>query len=171
MNKLTFMFFLVFASASYAQNLKIDSSKSTVSFLFMDDDVNGTLLGFNFTGAIFLNDFESSVISGSVASETIDTDNWLRNRHLRNKYFETDDFPLISFISSTISLSDRSYNVNGDLKIKGISKQITFKFTSINNSLIGKALINSSDFGILIHDEISRNKVMITVTLPYIKMD
>lgn len=165
------MFFLVFASANYAQNLKIDSSKSTVSFLFMDDDVNGTFLGFNFTGAIFLNDFESSVISGSVASETIDTDNWLRNRHLRNKYFETDVFPLISFISSTISLSNRSYHVNGYLKIKGISKQITFKFTSINNSLIGKALINSSDFGILIHDEISRNKVMITVTLPYTKMD
>ena len=167
MMKYLIVFFLFSISNSVAQQVEIKDAQARVSFLFLDDDVDGSLSDFKFTGNLNLSDLENSSISGTVASETIDTDNWLRNRHLRNKYFKTDDFPTIRFRSNSILKVQNAYIVNGNLSIKGISKPVRFRFTANKNVLIGQATINASDFNIMIHDEVNRNKVEITITLPY----
>jgi polyisoprenoid-binding protein YceI len=167
MKKTILILFLGLSSLLFAQQLRIDEAKTTVSFLFLDDDVDGTFSNFKFTGNLDMNDLETSTISGSVASETIDTNNWLRNRHLRNKYFKTDTFPLIKFKSTSISASEETILVHGTLTIKGISKAVKFSFTKKNNVLIGKAIINASDFDIFIHDDPSRNKLTIKISMPY----
>ena len=97
MKKVIFLFLILSVQTITSQNIIVDEEKATVSFLFLDDDVDGTLSEFKFTGSLNFEDLETSVISGTVATETIDTDNWLRNRHLRNKYFKADDFPLLKF--------------------------------------------------------------------------
>jgi polyisoprenoid-binding protein YceI len=167
MKKPIFILMFSFSSLLFAQQIQIDEAKTSVSFLFLDDDVDGTLSDFKFTGNLNLNDLETSTISGSVASETIDTNNWLRNRHLRNKYFETDTFPLISFKSSSISTSEGSILVYGTLTIKNISKTVKFSFTNKNNVFTGKAAINASDFDIFIHDDAYRNKLTIKISMPF----
>lgn len=167
MKKTIFILILSFSNLLFAQQLKIDEAKTTVSFLFLDDDVDGTLSDFKFTGNLDLNELETSTISGSVASKTIDTNNWFRNRHLRNKYFKANEFPLISFKSTSISASEDSIIVQGKLIIKNISKAVKFSFTNKNNILTGKTSINASDFDIFIHDDASRNKLTIKISMPY----
>ena len=167
MKKIRFLFLIVLTQTGIAQNIVVNEAKATVEFLFLDDDVDGTLSDFKFTGNFDLNSLETSTLSGTVATETIDTDNWLRNRHLRKKYFKSDDFPLLKFQSNRISAEGDALIVNGMLTIKGISKAANFRFTNTSNLPIGKASINASDFDIYIHDETERNKVTITISLPY----
>ena len=159
---------LIFSTQSIiAQNIVVNEDKATVDFLFLDDDVDGTLSDFKFTGNLSFNALETSTLSGTVATETIDTDNWLRNRHLRNKYFKSDDFPLLKFKSESITAEGDTLIVNGVLTIKDISKLVNFRFIITSNLLTGKAIINASDFDINIHDETARNKLTITISLPY----
>ncbi|MFT5437669.1 MAG: polyisoprenoid-binding protein YceI [Ulvibacter sp.] len=167
MKKTLFLFFIACSQVIIAQNIVVNEDKATVDFLFLDDDVDGTLSDFKFTGSLDFNALETSTLSGTVATETIDTDNWLRNRHLRNKYFKSDDFPLLKFKSDSISAEGDSFIVNGVLTIKGISKIVSFRFSKTSNLLTGKASMNASDFDINIHDETSRNKLTITIVLPY----
>jgi polyisoprenoid-binding protein YceI len=139
-----------------------------VTFLFIDDDVDGTLSGFDFTGKIDLGDPGNSVFSGSVEMETLDTNNWFRNRHLRSKkYFNNKEFPKLFFKSNSVTASGNEFVVRGDLTIKGISKPVSFTFTRLPGKLRGTTVINASDFDIFIHNEPERNMVNVTLTLPY----
>jgi len=167
MKKILFLFLTVCVQVIIAQNIVVNEDKATVNFLFLDDDVDGTLSDFKFTGTLDFDSLETSTLSGTVVTETIDTDNWLRNRHLRNKYFKSDDFPLLKFKSDSITAEADVFIVKGMLTIKGISKAANFRFTKTSNLLTGKASINASDFDINIHDEATRNKVTIIISLPY----
>ena len=69
---------------SIAQS-SVDASKSSVFFVFVDDDVDGSISGFEFTGTINLEDLSKMILSGSVVMETLDTDNWLRTSHLSSQ--------------------------------------------------------------------------------------
>ena len=162
-----FLFLLLSFQSIIAQNIIINDEKATVSFLFLDDDVDGTFSEFKFTGSLNFDDLENSNISGTVATETIDTDNWFRNRHLRNKYFKADDFPLLKFKSKSIIAEGEVLVVQGTLTIKDISKPVTFRFKKSSNKLNGTASINASDYDIYIHDEASRNKLTISISLLY----
>jgi len=167
MKKTHLLLLIVCTQVIIAQNIVVNEDKATVDFLFLDDDVDGTLTDFKFTGTLNFNALETSTLSGTVAAETIDTDNWLRNRHLRNKYFKSKDFPLLKFKSDSISAEGDDLIVNGMLTIKGISKAAIFRFTKTSNLLTGKTAINASDFDINIHKEASRNRLTITISLPY----
>lgn len=162
-----FMLFCVLPSL-YAQSISIIESEAEIQFLFVDDDVDGSLSNFNFNGAINLDDLANSDFSGSVAMETLDTDNWFRDRYLRSKkYFNNKAYPLLSFKSTSVSGAGSEFLVRGNLTIKGISRPVTFNFRKLPGKLQGTAQINTSQFDILIHDEISRNMVEVTITLPY----
>lgn len=162
-----FTLFLAFSSL-YAQSISVVESEAEIAFLFVDDDVDGKLSNFNFSGSINLDDLSNSDFSGSVAMETLDTDNWFRDRHLRSKkYFHNKAYPLLTFKSTTVSGSGSEFLVRGDLTIKGITRSITFTFRKLPGKLRGNAMINTSRFDILIHDDASRNMVEVTITLPY----
>ena len=167
MKKTYLLFLICFAHGMIGQNIIVDQERATVSFLFLDNNVDGTLSEFKFTGILNFNSLETATLSGTVATATIDTDNWLRDRHLRNKYFKSDAFPLLTFKSNSIVLEDTMLIVDGVLSIKGISKPTRFRFTQTSTILEGKAAINASDFDIHIHDTASRNKLTVTITLPY----
>ena len=167
MKKVIFLFLFVCIQAVKSQPVTIDEDKASVNFLFLDDDVDGTLSDLKFTGNIDLKQLELASIGGTVASETIDTDNWLRNRHLRNKYFKVKEYPVLSFKSSSIIASKDIFMVAGLLTIKGIEKPVTFTLSKKMNQLVMEASINASQFDIFIHDEPERNKVDIVIVLPY----
>lgn len=168
MNKFKlFSLLMAFTLSLSAQQIQVDEERGTVTFLFVDDDVDGTLSDFKFTGNVDLGQLESATIAGTVASETIDTDNWLRDRHLRRKYFEVDDYPLLKFKSTSIIASEDVYIVKGSLTMKGIEKEVTFTLSKKVGKLVLEASINASHFNINIHDEVDRNKVDIVIVLPY----
>lgn len=151
-----------------AQVLDIIDEEAKVAFHFVDDEVDGYFEGFSFTGRLDLNDLSNSLLSGSVETNTIDTNNWLRSRHLRaKKYFNAKDFPKLTFKSTSISGTKQSFRIEGTLEIKGIEKTVVWNFTNDGEKLEGTTTVNTADFQIEIHNDRQRNKTVISISLPY----
>ncbi len=97
----------------------------------------------------------SSSVNVSVDANTIYTANSSRDKHLKKEiYFHVARYPRISFQSTRISKTDQpgTYLIEGTLLIKGVSKTISFPFTSIPTTnglmLAGKFRINRRDFNV-----------------------
>ncbi|MEP0266274.1 YceI family protein [Dokdonia sp.] len=163
--------FLLCSSLTLAQELTIDEDNTHISFYFQDQEVSGTMSDFIFMGQIDLDAIESATISGSVASESLDTDNWFRNRHLRStKYFSSKTHPRIYFKSTLIESTGQGFRVSGTLTIKGITQEITWFFKNkADTTFVGTTTINTQDFDIYVYDKRSRNEVSIMITIPYKK--
>ncbi|MCW5519397.1 YceI family protein [Aureitalea sp. L0-47] len=163
-----FILLLVPLSLLNAQQIAINEEEATVKFVFTDEELEGTISDFQFTGSVDLSDMEDSEISGSVLMETLDTDNWFRDRHLRSKkYFHKKEYPRLYFKSNSIRGQQNEFVVKGDLTIKGVSKPVTFTFTKAPGRLIGSAIINTMDFNITIYDGRERNVVNIYINLAF----
>ncbi|MFS4468269.1 YceI family protein [Maribacter sp. 2210JD10-5] len=126
-------------------------SSGTITFNFVEKDVDGSISGFESTSKIDPDNLENSTIKGSVAVETLDTNNFLRNWSLKgSKYFDADAYPKIFFESTLIKVEGSTILATGRLTIKDISKPITITFTKNGNTLKGTTTLFSSDFGITI---------------------
>ena len=106
--------------------------------------------------------FENSIISFEAKVESIDTGVEQRDEHLRsNDFFEAEKYPTISFTSTSFKKngSDTSYDMEGDLTVKGITKPVSLKAnyggtavdmygqTKIGFALEGK--VNRQEFGLV----------------------
>lgn len=150
---------------SNAQSVQLIAS-AEISFVFLNNDVEGTLSGFNSSSTIDLNNLENSQLKGSVDIATISTGNSIRNWSLkRGKYFDADTYPKITFESNTIQVYGRNITVKGQLTIKDITKELSFKFIRNENQLLGTATLYSSDFGIHIKNDREKNKVNAKIIL------
>lgn len=119
-----------------AQNFVPNNDLSKVKFSIknLGINVNGSFSGINGSIAFDSKNLNSSEINLSVNSNSINTENAARDKHLRkDEYFDVVKFPLITFQTTKISPATRlnRYNVEGDLTIKGIKKQIKFELISI----------------------------------------
>lgn len=143
---------------------QIKSAK--ISFEFLNKGVKGSIEGFESKSVINWDNLEQSVLEGSVATETLDTNNGLRNWSLKSgKYFDKNDHPRIAFKSTSILATDAGYTVSGTLTIKGIAKPMTINFTREGNSLIGKATVFTTDFDIKIKKKRADNEVAVRFEL------
>ncbi|MBX2827355.1 MAG: YceI family protein [Flavobacteriaceae bacterium] len=168
MKKLLSLILVLASTSLVAQDLIIKESEAQVSFVFLDEDVGGTIEGFSFTGDIDSAVIGNSEISGSVATKTLDTNNWLRSRHLRSKkFFHAKEYPTLTFTSSQINGTRESFEVTGTLTIKGISNNVVWKFEDNGNKLKGSTTINTHDYNIKVYDEKERCEVAIAISLPY----
>ncbi len=137
-----------------------------ISFLFLNNNVKGTLEGFSSSSQIDLNTIENSILKGSVLAETISTGNSIRNWSLkRSKYFDAKTYPRISFESTNIKEDGNEIIVTGLLKIKKTTKEVVFTFKKNDAVLEGEASIYSSDFGISVKKKREQNKVNVKITL------
>lgn len=104
--------------------------------------------------------FETSDISFSAEVNSINTGNDDRDNHLRSAdFFDVENFGKLTFKSTSIrKVNEGEYEINGDLNIKDVTKNITLSAeysglmkdpwgnTKIGLSLTGK--INRKDFGL-----------------------
>ncbi|MFT5892345.1 MAG: polyisoprenoid-binding protein YceI [Dokdonia sp.] len=161
-------FVLLFSSFLYSQQITILEDQVKVDFNFTSEDVDGEFGDFKFTGNIDITSIETATFSGSVATESLDTNNWLRNRHLRSqKYFYTKAHPRLYFKSNTIEFTNLGFRVSGMITIKGITKDVVWEFIKTREMLMGVAAINTHDYDIKVYDERERNQVIIKIILPY----
>jgi len=168
MKSIIYFFIALTSMGVIAQKVQVNTAKATVDFIFLDEDVEGTIGDFQFTGAIDLSQLESSVFSGTVATSTLDTNNWLRSRHLRGKkFFNAKAHPQLRFEGRTIQVENDIIIVSGSLTIKGISKEVVFSFKRNQNTFIGETSINIQDYNINVYDERERNIVDIKITIPF----
>ncbi len=117
--------------------------------------VDGTFGGFE--GAISFDpqNIDKSNFDVTINASTANTDNSLRDEHLRGEnYFDVKNNPRIRLHSTRVALASKTgtYFFTGDLTIKGKTQSITFPFTAAPTTdgfiFKGSFKINRKDFGV-----------------------
>src|SRR5580693_1689406 len=143
----------IFASDQY----KPEDQGSSVQFKIKN-------LGFNVTGSFsgldgnIQFDPNNPTVSNfdvSIDANSINTDNNMRDNHLKNEtYFDTKNYPRIRFVSTKITASNKSgiLFIFGKLTIKNQTKDISFPFTATPSNegylFKGAFKISRKDFGV-----------------------
>jgi polyisoprenoid-binding protein YceI len=117
-----------------AQYKAIDS-KSAVKFKIKNFGINvdGTFGGVDGDISFDPNKPEEASFKVSISASTVNTDNDLRDSHLKKEtYFDAEHFPRINFKSTKISRSSKKgmFLIYGELNIKNHPKEISFPFTA-----------------------------------------
>jgi polyisoprenoid-binding protein YceI len=86
---------------------------------------------------------------------SVNTDNTMRDDHLRNDgFFDTKNFPTMHFVSTKVGNSNKAHTffIFGKLTIKNITREISFPFTATPADLgwlfKGSFILNRRDFGV-----------------------
>ncbi len=137
MKKLVFLLTLgllqvaVNAQTKWTVDAVHSSIKFTVTHLVISE-VEGDFK--TFTGTVVTNnpDFADAAIDFSVDVNSINTDNEMRDKHLKSAdFFNVEKYPQMTFKSKSFKkLTDNKYELNGDLTIHGITKPVKFDVTN-----------------------------------------
>ena len=73
-------------------------------------------------------DFTDAVINFSVDVNSINTDNEMRDKHLKSDdFFNAEKFPAMTFKGTSFKkVSDNKYVLQGDLTIRDVTRKVTF---------------------------------------------
>ncbi len=140
---------------------EIDPTHSHVSFAIRVMSVTTTRGRFNtLRGQLHIDEQNPtrSWVAAEVDATSIDTQNVLRDAHLRsNGFFAVKKYPTILFQSTRVEhRGGTAYKVTGNLTLLGITKPITFDVAyngpsaglDMHTALTAKATINRRDFGL-----------------------
>ena len=112
-----------------ADEYQYDLVHSSVSFKARHLDISWIHGRFNQVDGRFSLDRqnpEKSVFELTIKAESIDTANAARDEHLRQPdYFDTKQFPAITFRSTKVAAIEGGYEVTGDFTMHGTKKSIT----------------------------------------------
>ncbi|WP_375444673.1 YceI family protein [uncultured Fibrella sp.] len=91
--------------------------------------VTGTFRNFEGGATTEHDDFDGAEVHFSLDVNSIDTNQEMRDTHLKSaEFFEADTYPHIAFKSTSFKkIEDDEYTVTGDLTMKGITKPVTLK--------------------------------------------
>jgi polyisoprenoid-binding protein YceI len=141
----------------------LDPAHTRIGFVARHAMVTKVRGAFNeFSGAAHLDGENPNRSSAQVTIQaaSIDTRNADRDAHLRsNDFLQMDEYPEITFRSTEISWTgDDTFDVTGDLTIKGMTRPVTIPFTfegqatdPFGNTRVGfegSTTINRKDFGV-----------------------
>ncbi|HLJ96043.1 MAG TPA: YceI family protein [Gemmataceae bacterium] len=117
--------------AHAADNYTVDPMHSSVYFKISHLGLAPVFGRFNeFTGNFVLDPADASKCSFemTIKAESIDTNNPKRDSHLRSPdFFNTKQFPAITFKSTSVKPIKDGYEVTGDLTMHGATKPVKFE--------------------------------------------
>ena len=145
-----------------AGDYQIDKAHTVIGFSIRHNEISLVSGRFkDFTGMIHYDakDVTRSSVEFKAKVESIDTGVEARDKHLRTAdFFEVEKYPEMTFKSTSVARKGKGYILNGDLTLKGITKQIALPFTitgaikdARGNTRIGIAaqtIIDRRDYGI-----------------------
>jgi len=117
------------ASAQYKPTDQGSSLQFTVkNFGF---DVTGSFKGLDGNITFDPANATASAFDVTLDASSVNTDNSLRDGHLReDSYFDVKHYPRIHFVSTQVSGKNGTYKITGNLTIKKTTKVISFPFTA-----------------------------------------
>ncbi|MEP6846924.1 MAG: YceI family protein [Panacibacter sp.] len=141
----------------FAQNLVPNDAGSSIKFSIKNFGitVNGSFKGLKGNITFDPQIPGNSLINLSVDAGTVNTGIDSRDSHLKKEdYFNVNKFPLITFLSTKVSATGKEgiFNINGNISIKGTTKNISFPFTATTQQggylLKGTFKLNRRDFSV-----------------------
>lgn len=131
-------------------------SKSSIKFSIKNFGipVSGTFAGIGGNINFDPKHIEQGLFNVTIKSTTVNTDNNLRDDHLREEtYFDSEHYPLISFASTRITTGNNGlFTVYGILTIKNHSKEVTVRFTAASTGddylFNGQFTVNRKDYAV-----------------------
>ncbi|MBF0236118.1 MAG: polyisoprenoid-binding protein [SAR324 cluster bacterium] len=165
LNKLfaTGLSFLVLSTSALAARYDVDPAHSQVHFTIphlVMFKVRGNFT--DMSGQIEVDTTKQTItaVQGTVKSASIDTRESKRDEHLRSPdFFDTAQYPEITFVSKKISGKGSKITVVGDLTIHGVTKSVELKgsYLGANKDPWGNektgfeatGKINRKDFGLI----------------------
>lgn len=105
----------------------IDPSHSEIQFKVKHLVITTVTGNFKeFKGSVEANDdFDGASINFEASVESINTNNEQRDEHLKSAdFFDAEQFPSLSFQSTVFTKNDETYNLMGNLTLKGITLPI-----------------------------------------------
>jgi polyisoprenoid-binding protein YceI len=140
--------------------------------------VRGSFRSFDVT-VVTSEDPNGTTVEATIDVASVDTNQADRDNHLRTSdFFLVDEFPTVSFSSTSITANGDDFTVAGDLTLRGVTKPITLtgEFGGVMTDPYGETKagatastkINRKDFGVnwnaaleggglLLGDEVSIN--------------
>jgi polyisoprenoid-binding protein YceI len=151
-------------TAALSGDYTFDTAHSRVGFAArhaMIAKVRGAFTEFDGTLHIDVENPAASKATVTIQAKSIDTRNQMRDDHLKsNDFFDMDNHPEITFVSTAVNqTSGTEFTLTGDLTIKGVTKEVVLKVTSLGfgpgmrpgSQLSGweaTTVIKKSDFGV-----------------------
>lgn len=134
--KSTLIAFLLVSSSTFAATWKSNIDHSEVHFkipYMKVSEVSGRFRDFKASAELNADKLEN--VSVEIKATSIDTGHKMRDNHLKgHDFFKTKEYPEMKFVSSKVtSLGSGSYQVEGKLTIKDITKAATFKVELTDN--------------------------------------
>ncbi|WP_259065575.1 YceI family protein [Mucilaginibacter sp. X4EP1] len=144
---------------------------STISFKIknLGINTNGTISGLQANVKFNPADLASGTLDASVDANTINTDNSMRDEHLRKEeFFDPAHYPKITLKSVSFKQKGgNNYSGIFSLTIKGKTRQVEIHFTYIDKgssiAFNGIFKLNRLDFGIGGSSLVMSNEVTVTV--------
>ena len=155
----------------------IDKAHSEVGFKVKHLMISTVRGQFNsFEGSIVMgdDDLEKAAISFKADTESISTNNEMRDKHLKSPdFFDSQKFPVLSFESKKIVKKDvNDFTVTGDFTMHGITKSISFdaKFNGITTGMDKSKVmsfeisgtLSRNDFGLTWNAPIEKGGVVVS---------
>jgi polyisoprenoid-binding protein YceI len=155
---------IMYSSISFSQNTyTLDKSHARLSFSAYHLDISyveGIFKTFDATFISAKKDFTDAQIELTADVNSISTEVEMRDKDLRDNWFEVAKFPTLNFKSTSFKkLSGENYQLKGSITIHGVTKPITFnvifhgkgqnpfsKKYSYGFTITGK--LNRNEFGI-----------------------
>jgi polyisoprenoid-binding protein YceI len=154
----------------------LDPAHSELQFKvkhLMITTVTGSFNEFSAALTTDADDFEHSAVTFKAGVDSIDTGNKDRDGHLKSgDFFNAEEFPSVSFESTSFKKDGSDYKLSGNLTIKDVTKPVTLDVefggtaqdpwgnTKAGFSLSGK--INRTDFGLTYNAALETGGVMVS---------
>lgn len=141
----------------------LDPTHSQIEFTvrhMMFAKVKGAFNAFNAEIEADPEDLTTASVTFTIDASSVDTNNTDRDAHLRSAdFFDTDHHPNIVFAAKTFTKTgDGEYDVTGDLTIRGVTREETFKVTyngsgkdpwgNVKAGFSAEGAIKRSDYGL-----------------------
>lgn len=122
---------LALSSLSYGQSWTPTAARTAFTAKMFGVRIVGTFKGFKGNINFDPSNPAQSSITGTVDAATIDTDNSMRDGHLREKddFFQVEKYPKITLKSTKIEKSGSGYVGTFDLTLKNVTNSLKIPFT------------------------------------------
>jgi len=140
--------------AAFSQQYKATDEGSSIKFKIKNFgfETGGSFTGLQGTISFDPEDVKKGSLILSVDANTINTDNNMRDGHLRKEeYFDVQNYPRIRFVSTSVTVDKNAhFTAIGQLTIKNTTKEISIPFTATPRDggyiFTGEFKLNRRDF-------------------------